>query len=84
VPVQCLSGFALPHAITRIDVAGRDVTEYLQMLLRKSGYIFHTSSELEVVRDIKEKMYVEFHGIFFFFIACIWTTRCDLLILIVL
>ncbi|KAG4216634.1 hypothetical protein PC116_g34885, partial [Phytophthora cactorum] len=38
----------------RIDVAGRDVTEYMQTLLRKSGYIFHTSAEKEVVRLIKE------------------------------
>lgn len=53
VPVY--EGFALPHAMQRIDVAGRDVTEYLQLLLRKSGNNFNTSSEMEVVRDIKEK-----------------------------
>jgi centractin len=53
---RCCTGFALPHAITRIDVAGRDVTDYLQLLLRKSGHTFHTSAEMEIVRDIKEKM----------------------------
>jgi Actin len=31
------------------------VTEYLQLLLRKSGYNFHTTAEKEVVRIIKEK-----------------------------
>ena len=45
----------MPCSIRRIDVAGRDVTEYLQTLLRKSGYVFHTSAEKEVVRQIKEK-----------------------------
>lgn len=45
----------MPAAIRRIDVAGRDVTEHLQVLLRKSGAIFHTSAEKEVVRLIKEK-----------------------------
>jgi centractin len=30
-------GFALPHAITRVDVAGREVTDYLQQLLRRTG-----------------------------------------------
>jgi centractin len=46
----------MPPAIRRIDIAGRDVTEHLQLLLRKSGAIFHTSAEKEVVRTIKEKM----------------------------
>jgi len=53
VPVY--EGFAMPSSIRRIDVAGRDVTEHLQLLLRKNGYIFHTSAEKEVVRLIKEK-----------------------------
>lgn len=54
VPVY--EGFAIPSSIRRIDVAGRDVTEYMQTLLRKSGYIFHTSAEKEVVRLIKESV----------------------------
>jgi centractin len=53
VPVY--DGFAIPNSIRRIDVAGRDVTEYLQTQLRKAGYIFHTSAEKEIVREIKEK-----------------------------
>lgn len=52
VPVY--EGFAITNSIQRIDVAGRDVTEHLQTLLRKSGYVFHTSAEKEVVRLIKE------------------------------
>jgi centractin len=48
-------GFAIPNSIRRIDVAGRDVTEYLQIQLRKAGYIFHTSAEKDIVRQIKEK-----------------------------
>lgn len=54
VPVY--EGFAMPSAIRRIDVAGRDVTEHMQMLLRKGGHVFHTSAEKEVVRLIKEKL----------------------------
>jgi centractin len=53
VPVY--EGFAVPSSIRRIDVAGRDVTEHLQLLLRKQGHVFHTSAEKEVVRTIKEK-----------------------------
>jgi centractin len=49
-------GFAIPSAIRRTDLAGRDVTEHLQMLLRKAGSVFSTSAEKEVVRHIKEKI----------------------------
>lgn len=45
----------MPSSIRRIDIAGRDVTEYMQLLFRRSGYVFHTSAEKEVVRMIKEK-----------------------------
>ena len=54
VPVY--EGFAVPCSIRRVDVAGRDVTEYLQTLLRKAGYVFHTSAEKEVVRLMKESV----------------------------
>mmetsp|Transcript_64254 Transcript_64254/g.126203 ORF Transcript_64254/g.126203 Transcript_64254/m.126203 type:complete len:379 (+) Transcript_64254:51-1187(+) len=53
VPVY--EGFALPHAIERIDIAGRDVTDRLQLLLRRGGCSLQTSSEREVVRQIKEE-----------------------------
>ncbi|KAL7265976.1 Centractin, partial [Rhizina undulata] len=33
---------------------GRDVTENLQVLLRKAGAVFHTLAEKEVVCSIKE------------------------------
>ncbi|KAK3640334.1 Centractin [Elasticomyces elasticus] len=53
VPVY--EGFAITNSIRRIDVAGRDVTEHLQTLLRKGGNVFHTSAEKEIVKMIKEK-----------------------------
>jgi centractin len=60
VPVY--EGFALPHAVMRSDVAGRDVTEHLMVQLRRTGHVFHTSAEREVVRQIKEeKCYVSFN-----------------------
>lgn len=60
VPVY--EGFALPHAVMRADVAGRDVTEHLMLQLRRTGHVFHTSAEREVVRQIKEQeCYVAFN-----------------------
>lgn len=53
VPVY--EGFAMRHAIQRVDVAGRDVTNHLQSLLRRAGYYLHTSAEREIVRGIKEQ-----------------------------
>lgn len=54
--VPIYEGFAMPHSIMRVDIAGRDVSRYLRLLLRKEGADFHTSAEFEVVRTIKEVM----------------------------
>ncbi|OMJ67465.1 hypothetical protein SteCoe_35371 [Stentor coeruleus] len=53
VPVY--DGFALTHAVTRIDLAGRDITEHLLLLMKRAGYSFNTSAEFELVKQIKEK-----------------------------
>ncbi|MEW2084785.1 hypothetical protein [Streptomyces sp. NPDC005283] len=51
-----------PDAATRCGLGGRDLTEHLARLLTEAGHTFTTSAEIQITRDIKEKLcYVAKH-----------------------
>merc|ERR1719356_2215115 len=54
VPVY--EGFSLPHAVEKMSIAGRVLTEYLQKLLLEAGHSFTSAAEIQIVRDIKEQL----------------------------
>lgn len=53
IPVY--QGNLLKAQFERLDVAGRHITNNLSKLLSMRGYAFNSSSDFEIVREIKEK-----------------------------
>ncbi|XP_062939078.1 actin-related protein T2-like [Cynocephalus volans] len=54
--VPIFEGYCLPHAATKLCVAGKDITEHLTKLLFDSGCIFSGIRNKALVDDIKKKL----------------------------
>jgi actin beta/gamma 1 len=54
--VPIYEGYAQRRSIVRLDVAGSELTNFLQEIVTERGYSVATPSGRENVRDMKEKM----------------------------
>merc|ERR1711904_660078 len=55
--VPIYEGYSMPHAIQRINLAGRDLTDYICKILTESKINLHTSAERMSAMKIKEKQF---------------------------
>ena len=54
--VPIYEGYGIPHAIRRINWAGRDLTEKMQDYMMENNVDLSSSAEKEIARDIKETL----------------------------
>lgn len=52
--IPVVDGYIFQHAIQRLNLAGRHITNYLVKLMTLRGYAFNSSADFETVREIKE------------------------------
>ena len=49
-------GYTIPGSYKRINLGGREVTEYLQFLLNRKGYELRNSDGFQITKKIKEEL----------------------------
>ncbi|XP_042872732.1 actin-like [Penaeus japonicus] len=54
--VPILEGTIVPHALQRLDVGGRSLTDHMLKILAEQGHAFRTSEGQSIARDVKEKL----------------------------
>ena len=53
--IPIAENYLLHHQIKRLDIAGRNITNYFIRLLQIKGYSFNSTADFELARELKEK-----------------------------
>ena len=62
--IPVIDGYVVPSAIKHIPIAGRDITKFIQQMLRERGEAIPSEESLAVAQAIKERFgYVARHGL---------------------
>lgn len=54
--VVVYDGYSIKHAVKRLNLAGRNLTEFTQKHLAEDGLKFDSTADKEIAREIKEKL----------------------------
>lgn len=54
--VPIFEGYSLPHAVTKLGLAGKDISEHLGRLLKAGGHAVQNTLDSALLDDIKEKL----------------------------
>jgi actin-related protein len=54
--IPVFEGFSIPHAVEKMNIGGRVLTAWMQKLLHSQGISLTSSADMEIVRDMKEKL----------------------------
>jgi len=54
--VSIFKGQAVRHSVQYLDIAGRDLNQWMVKCLQENGYNLNTNAEREMARDMKEKL----------------------------
>jgi actin-related protein len=62
--IPVIDGYVVPSAIKHIPIAGKDITKFIQQMLRERGEAIPSEESLAVAQAIKERFgYVARHGL---------------------